>query len=230
MAKKPIEYMRDCVKEALFKGAQRGYEFKKMRHAIIVELKRLGYDSSEIKNKLIEWNDRCERPLGIGDQRRQLLKYVDWVDMHKTKLGCNALEDYCIGKEKCQFNLKISSQNRNITQDLPFDISQLEKFLQERFKADGYEMLLVVKALRRFQIEKATGPVIYVGFRTISSIIRDKFGHNLNPMDIFRKMQQLIDEGIIEQVAKGKAGDFSWQSNGYRFRGWGIDTHNNTYV
>lgn len=220
MAKKPIECMRDCVKEALTKGSQRGHEFKKMRHAIIVELKRLGYDSSEIKDKLIEWNSRCERPLDVGDQRRQLLKYVDWTDKHETKLGCNALEDYCIGNDKCQFNIKVSSHNRNITQDPSFDMGQLEKFLTERFHADGYGMLLIVKALRRFQIEKATGPIIFIGYRTISTIIRDKFGHTLNPMDIFRKMQNLIDEGIIEKVAKGKAGDFSWQSNGYRFRTW----------
>ena len=220
MAKKPIEYMRDCVKEALVKGSQRGHEFKKMRHSIIVELKRLGYDSSEVKDKLIEWNSRCERPLGIGDQKHQLLKYVDWVDKHDTKLGCKALEDYCVGKDNCQFNTKISAQNRNTTQDLPFDTDQLEKFLTERFHADGFGMLLIIKALRRFQVEKATGPIIYIGYRAISSIIRDKYGHSLGPMDIFRKMQQLIDEGVVKLVAKGKAGDFSWQSNGYCFCAW----------
>ena len=220
MAKMPIEDMRDCVREALLKGSPRGYEFGKMRHAIIVELKRLGHDSSEIKDKLIEWNGICERPLGIGDQNRQLLKYVDWTDKHDTKLGCKALEDYCIGKEKCQFNIRTSSRNRSITQDLPFDIGQLDKFLMERFQADGLGMLLVVKALSRFQVEKATGPVIYVGYRTISSIIRDKLGHSQNQMDVFRKMQQLINEGVIEQVVKGKGGNFSKKANGYRFLAW----------
>jgi hypothetical protein len=218
--KKSIENMRDCVKEAFFAGSKRGHEFNKMRHAIIVELKRLGYDSSKIKDKLLEWNDRCEKPLGIGEQRRQLIKYVEWVDKHEVKLGCKALEDYCIGKDKCQFNRKLSLLNRSTTKDLPFDIKQLECFLTERFKADGFGMLLVVKALRWFQIEKATGPTILVGYRTLSSIIRDKHGYNLNPMDVFRKMQQLIDEGLVEQVVKGKGGDFTHQSNGYQLRAW----------
>ena len=218
--KKSLENLRDCVKEAFCNGSQRGYEFGTMRHAIILELERLGYDSSEVKDKLLEWNERCEKPLNFSEQRRQLLKYVDWVDKHNCKIGCRALEDYCIGKENCRFYRKVTFQNRQRTQNLPFDPGKLDKFLAERFKADGFTMMLIVKALRAFQIENATGEVIFIGFRKISSVIRDKFGHFLIPMQIHRKTRLLIDEGIIEQVEKGKAGNFSWRANGYRFLPW----------
>lgn len=215
-----MDNLRDCVKRAFFNGCERGHEFRKMRHAIIIELKRLGYKSSEVKDKLLEWNDRCEKPLGLGDQKRQLLKYVDWVDKNECKLGCKALEDYCLGKENCQFYKKTTYKKRKQTQELPFDINELETFLTERFKADGHVMMLIVKALKYQQIDKATGEIIFVGFRKISSIIRDRLGHTLLPMTIHRKTQLLIDEGVIEQTAKGKRGDFSWQSNGYRFLSW----------
>lgn len=229
--KKSLNNLRDCVKEAFYKGSSRGYEFRTMRLSIIRELQRLGFNISQIKDKLIEWNERCERPLNISEQRNQLLKYVDWAEENKGKVGCNYLEDFCVGKEKCEFYKRITYHNRENTQELPFNIEELEKFLIERFRADAYIMILTVKALRRFQIENATGEIIYIGYRRISSIIRDQFGHSLLPMDIFRKMKVLIEEKVIEQVATGKSGDFSWQANGYRFLSWKppIPTHINTY-
>ncbi|MFC1699981.1 hypothetical protein ACFL1I_08540 [Candidatus Omnitrophota bacterium] len=220
LSKKSLDNLRDCVKEALNNGSQRGHEFRKMRHAIILELKRLGYNSSEIKDKLLEWNEKCEKPLNISEQRIQLLKYVEWVEGKECKLGCNALEDYCLGKDRCQFHKRISYQKRQETQELPFNIEELDKFLEERYKADGLIMMLIVKALRLIQLENATGEAIYAGFRKISSVIRDRLGHFLAPMDIFRKMRFLVEEGVLEQIAKGKPGNFSWQANGYRFLGW----------
>ncbi len=239
---KSIDNLRDCVKQAFLNGCERGHEFRKMRHAIIVELKRLGYDSSEIKDKLLEWNERCEKPLGISEQKNQLLRYVDWADKRECKIGCKGLEDYCLGKEICQFHERNTRSKMQKMQDLPFDMAVLDKFLSDRFKKDGYVMMLTIKAIRHFQVEKITGETIYVGYRKISSIIRDKFGHTLSPMEILRKMKLLADEGIIEQISKGKSGNFSWQANGYRFKQWeapkqapkvkenAISTHNHSYV
>ena len=102
--KESIEELRDCVKQAFLEGSQRGAEFRKMRHAIIIELKRAGCDSSDIKDKLVEWDQRCERPLNLGEQRNQLFKYVDWVDSQECRLSCKALKDYCLGNENCQFH------------------------------------------------------------------------------------------------------------------------------
>jgi hypothetical protein len=218
--KKNFDNLRDCVKQALLKGCERGLEFNKMRHAIILELKRIGYNSSEIKDKLIEWNRKCERPFSLSEQKIQLLGYVDWVDKHQCKIGCKGLEDYCLGKDKCQFYLKTSYQNRQKTQQLPFKLEELDKFLTERYKAEGYPMLLIIKALRFYQQEKATGEIILIGYRALSSIIRDRYGHNLLPMDIFRKMNFLIQEGVIERVVKGNAGMFNKKANGYRFLKW----------
>lgn len=219
-SKKNFDNLRDCVKQAFLKGCERGLEVNKMRHAIILEFKRLGYNSSEIKDKLIEWNGRCEKPFSLSEQKIQLLGYVDWVDKHDCKIGCKALEDYCIGKEKCQFHLKTTYQNRQKTQQLPFKLEELDKFLTERYKADGYVMMFIVKALRFYQQEKATGEIILIGYRTISSIIRDKYGHNIPPMDICRKINNLIDEKVVEKTTKGRAGQFGGQANGYRLLHW----------
>lgn len=232
MPSKSIEHLRDCVKQALSNGCSRGHEFIKMRQAIIVELGRVGYNSAEIKDKLMEWNDRCERPLSAGEARRQLLKYVDWVDKHECKMGCGALEDYCLGKGECQFYLKISHQNREKAKELPFNMSVLEQFLAERFKADWVSMVLVIKAIRHDQVEKAKGDVVCIGVRALRQIIRDKLGHTITEMDIHRKMKLLADEGILKIVSRGKPGSFSWQANCYKFLPWGTpsDTHNNLYV
>jgi len=215
-----LDDIRDCVREALLTGADRGQEFRTMRHAIIAELKRLGHDSSEIKDALIEWNKRCERVLGPGEDERQLFDYVDWADKRECRIGCNALKDYCIGEESCQFHRSITRRKRAEVENIPFDINELETYLTDRFKAEAYVMMLIVRALRRYQQEKATGEVMFIGFQKLSSIIRDNDGYNLLPMQVFRIVQALIDEGIIERVEKGKKGTFSRLANGYRFLPW----------
>ena len=219
-SRKYDDNLRDCVKIALTKGSARGHEFHKMRQAIVAEHLQLGYDPSEIKDILSEWNKKCEKPISVADEKNYLHKYVDWVKAKNGKTGCKALEDYCIGKESCQFHFKVTCKNRQDTKDLPFDRKELENFLTERFKADGYVMMLVVNALRYIQMEKATGELILIGFRSISSVIRDKYGHYIDPMTIFRKISLLIEEGVIQRVVKGKAGNFNKQANGYRFLAW----------
>ena len=223
--KKKIDNFRDCVKKAFLNGSERGYEFHKMRHAIILEFKRLGYSLEEIKDKLFEWNKRCEQPLSLSKQRTQLFGYVDWVEKHDCKLGCRALEDYCIGKDKCKFYLITTHQNRQQTQELPFNIQELEKFFIERFKAYSYLLLLIIKALRLYQQKEATGKIILIGIRKLSSIINTMTKNNISLMDIFRKINILIEEGILEKVIQGQSGNFTKQANGYRFLPWKRPTH-----
>lgn len=219
--KKPLDYMRDCVKQALFKGCQRGHEFRKMRHAIIVEARRLNYSISEIKDIMLEWNNRCERRLPPAEVERYLLKYVDWVfKQEECRIGCRALKDYCIGEGRCEYHLRIVYRNRQKVSEPPFSMEELDKYLTRRFKADGYVMMLVVKAMYFYQQEQETGEIMLVGLRTIGTIIRDKHGHRLEPMSILRRLKLLIEEGIVEQVAKGKSGTCSHLANGYRFLPW----------
>ncbi len=219
--KKSLENLRDCVKKALSEGCDSGHHFSKMRHAIIVELLYLGYEPSEIKDILSEWNNKCEKPLGVSEERNQLFGYVDWVlSLPDRKMGCKALEDYCIGKENCQFHFRFTAKNRQETKELPFDRQELKAFLDERFKANGYTMMLVVDALRHIQIEKATGQAILVGVRKICSVIRDTYKHQIDPMTVHRKIRLLIDEGVIKLEVKGKSGMFNKQANGYRFLPW----------
>lgn len=228
--RRPLEYIRDCVKKAFENGVERGREFQKMRHALIVELKYLKYTPDEVKDLSVEWNERCEKMLPPSEMKRQLFNYVDWVFRKDTRLGCRALNDYCIGENICQYRLRTAGANRAKTAELPFDMRELEQYLEERFKSGGHPIILIVKALRYYQQEKATGDIILIGARTISQIIRGKYGHTIDHMTVWRQMQLLIDEGIIEQAIKGKSGTFKHLANGYRFLRWWppISTHINS--
>jgi len=221
-----LSNMRDCVLDAYKNGSKRGQEFEVMRHAIIAELLRLGYGISEIKDKLLDWNARCDKSLLPNEQKRQLLDYVDWAVKNNGKTGCKALEGFCIGKKKCEYNNGKEFFNRELTKEMPFDIDEAKKFLEERYKADGNNMMLVLKSLRKHQQQKATGEIIYIGYRGIASLIRDVDGHIVTPMTIYRAMQRLISEGMVEIISRGARGSFRAKANGYRFREWRRDAYN----
>ena len=224
--KKDLCNLRDCVRLAFENGSGRGHEFEKMRHAIIVELKRLGYTSAEIKGALLVWNKRCEKVLSHVEQKRQLLDYLEWVDKQEAKsktlrMGCRALEDYCIGEEKCLFNVKKLSLNRESTEIAPFDLSEVEKFLESRYKGPtGYTMFLILKNLRHHQIKKGTGPTIFIGHKGIATLLSENDGHRIELMTINRGIKNLVNEEMIEIVVKGEKGTFSPKANGYRLLPW----------
>lgn len=221
MKRQGLDALRDCVKDAIERGSKRGYEFKTMSYSIIAELKRIGYSSSEIKDVLLEWNARCERPLLPNEQKRQLLDFVDWADKHNCYIGCSGrLEEFCNGQETCVFHKRKSYSNRKTTEQLPFDFDEVKKFLEIRYRAEGYLMILILKAIRRIQIEKATGEIVIVGLRTMQSVIRDTDGHIVDLMTISRRIQDLMSEGMLEVAIKGKKGILSRQANGYRFLAW----------
>jgi len=222
MAKQDLDALRDCVKNAIEKGSKRGCEFKTMSYAIIAELKRIGYSSPEIKDMLLEWNARCERPLLPNEQRRQLLDFVDWAEKQENcYIGCSGrLEEYCIGQETCTFHKRKLYSNRKATEQLPFDFDEVRKFLEIRYRAEGYLMFLILKAIRRIQLEKATGEMVFIGLRGIQSVIRDTDGHIIDLMTISRRIQDLVSEGMLEIAIKGKKGFLSKQANGYRFLAW----------
>ncbi len=219
-----FDYMRDCVREALINGCESGRKFVKMRHAIIVEMKRLDHDDSVIKDVLVDWNDRLDRPLGYGDQKRQLLGYVDWVAKKQKKrdckIGCNALSDYCLGKEQCSFLQRVTQVKRETAAVLPFDMDELEKYLAERFDAEGRTMMLIVRSLRRHQEENVTGEIMFISYRKLCSRVRDIYNVMLYPMDVLRIVKKLEDEGVLKTVEKGKQGSASFKANAYRFLPW----------
>jgi hypothetical protein len=80
--------------------------------------------------------------------------------------------------------------------------------------------MLALNAIRYFQVSKLTGRIIYIGLRTIASIIRDKNNHRFQPQEIKRLINILKDEGVIEQIETGKSGPYSKMANGYRFLPW----------
>ena len=86
-------------------------------------------------------------------------------------------------------------------------------------------MLLIVKILRRWQMTKPTGKLIYIGVRKIASLIRDEYRHYIDPMEICRKIKLLKDEGVVDIVVKGERGTFRRMANGYTFLPWSIIRH-----
>ena len=228
-----INDMRDCVREAYLHGISSGYYNKekqkyiyggvlrKMTHALIAEFKRLGFEYIQIKDLLLEWNSRLEKPLPIGEEKRRLLDFVDWFKHKECKMGCGALIDYCLGEEKCQFYIQYSRKRQEETPKLPFEIEELEKYLRGEYPSKVYPLILIVKAIRKFQVEKSTGQVIFIGYRTIASMITDSHRHRLEAMEIQRLIYILMDEGVMEKICKGQAGTFgSRKANGYRFLHW----------
>jgi hypothetical protein len=65
-----------------------------------------------------------------------------------------------------------------------------------------------------------TGEVILIDYRRIASLLRDRFGVDVDPMTIYRRVHDLISEGMIEIVVRGKSGMFGRPANGYRFLRW----------
>ena len=239
---KRLDGMMDCIKQAFINGCQRGLEFKKMRHGIIVEMKKMGLDASEIRDKLEDWNKRCERPPGPSELKIQLFNYVDWVfKQPDPKIGCRSMETcgYCLGKEKCQFYLRKYSSNRKATVRWPLYWTEIRKFLEERFKGHiARELIMILEVLSDYQYNKEIGETMFISFRKISSLLRDKYHYNPQPMEVKRKIWTLISEQIIEIAVHGKSGTFFQLANGYRFLPWvapgkgnsSSTTHINPYV
>lgn len=228
--KKSTLNLRPCVEKSYRNGAQTVAERDKMRHALIFELRRLGYSFEEIEDMLTEWNARCLKPYKTDDD---ISGYIGWFETVEgnAQLGCNALEDYCIGKNDCWFHRKDEDAKRRQTNSLPFDIEGLDRYLTGQYKSRAYMCILVVKVLRQFQQEKNPGPTICVGFREIASRIK-KYGHTVEPMMIVRCMKVLEDEGVLSKIASGRPGRFTHRANSYMFNQWiapplkGDVTHN----
>jgi len=219
-----LEGMMDCIKKAFVEGCERGLKFEKMRYGIIVEMKRLGLNAAEIKDKMEEWNNRCEKVLGPSDLESQIFKFVDWVFKKKdAKIGCTSMTacGYCLGKEKCQYYIKKYVLNRKLTENTSRDLSKISGFLNERYPGHvGRELIMILQVLSDYQYEKATGEIILISFRKICSLLRDKFHWNPQPMEVKRRVWTLIREEIIETAIQGKPGTFYHLANGYRFLPW----------
>ena len=215
-----LKEMRDCVKKNFIEGSSGKDEFVKMRHAIIVEFIRLGLEEVKIRDRLLEWNRRCKPSVPVSEEKNKLLKYADWVLSIKGRIGCTALESYCIGEDKCVFFSKLHKWKQSESTEPLFDNNDLRIYIEKKYPRQGYSIMRVVHAIRYFQMNKLTGRIIYVGLRTIASIIRDTNQHRFQPEEIKRLINILKDEGVIEQIETGKSGSYSKMANGYRFLPW----------
>jgi hypothetical protein len=115
---------------------------------------------------------------------------------------------------------------------MPLNLDEARQYIEKRFRgSNGYVMFLTLRALRRIQVERNTGELILVGFRGIASVIRDTDGHMLLPMTVYRAVQDLVSEGMLEIAVSGRRGEYLQEANGYRFLPWiSPMTHNNAHV
>lgn len=215
-----FDLMRDCVKNAFEKGVKKGEEFRKFRHAIIFELKRQGFEPHRIKELLREWNKRNEKRLTEAKIRSQLCAYVDWFfKKDDRKLSCKALADYCEDKFSCRFHNNNREAGNLKGREAQKVINDIEKYLKDRYRKKnlGVRLFYIVNTLKIFQLEKGMPEIIYIGFQNISERIFDNEKCRMESKEVYRLIQILKEDGILEQVETGKKGTFGHvPANGYR--------------
>jgi hypothetical protein len=232
------EGIRDCVKKYLENGihSQNGFYdliFKKMRFAIIYELNRVGNNSADIKNALLEWNQKNEKPLHLGEARRQLCGFADWFLKHECKLSCErGLADFCVGINNCKYKKTANRIFRNSFSDIPFNIQSIEEYLKASAPKDVFILMAIINILKQIQSDRKINE-IFIGFRSLASLIQEKYNIHIDAMQICRKIRLLIEYKILTITQKGKAGNYNRQANGYTLLPWpgqDVSTHNHSYV
>jgi hypothetical protein len=211
--------MRPCVKDALDNGVEDEQSFSKMRHAIIFELKRIGFEKPAIKRELMEWNKKCRPRLSEGDAKRQLCGYVDWFYKKECKLSCKGLQDYCTRVDTCVF----MRTQKNNSYELPFSVADARLFLEHNYAPEGHLMGLILQTMIRMKVKKKAQNILFVGLREIRDSLLDKENCNSNEMTISRYLYKLEKIGFFK-ITKGKRGSFSRKSNAYEFNSWELPT------
>ena len=219
--RKALRNMRPCVLNALENGVQSGAKFEAMRHSIIAELIRLGYEEREIKERLITWNALCERPLTGKILNNHLMKYVNWCLKRDVKTGCKTLEAYCVGERRCWYvAFSEEARRRYAEQPLPFEMNELERYMRERYGPRAEMLISVVKILRVRQVQNLTGEVIFAPCRKVAIWIAERYGYRITKNDVFYALKVFEMEGVLGLRVQGKSGPNSKESNGYSFLLW----------
>lgn len=211
-----LESIRPCVAYVLCNGAKDYEHFKKMRHAIVCELKRLNMERGKIKMTLLEWNDLNYNKLTPSEAQRQLCDYVDWVFKREVKIGCKALGEYCrFGGAGCSFKRKSFQDGESIS----FSMTDALVFLERECKPKGYTMGMVLQTLIAIKREKNVGTV-FAGVRHIQEMINNTTRHCLDLMTILRALNELERTGFIA-IKRGKSGTFgNRHANEYTILQW----------
>jgi len=220
--------MRACVRWAWEHGAEGGprdESWRKMRHGIVFELRRLNIDRAEIKNMILAWNQKNLNPLSLNDAKRQLCGYVDWL-FKKTGalLSCKALKDYCIADETgCAF------ARPSLIEPFDYSVQDAERFL-EKIDARHSRTLIAVLRLMLSLRDETKRAVIYVGSRRLCALLFDREGMELESIEVLRVLRKLADFGFLS-IQSGQAGTFgSRRANEYRMLNWRPDTTHNLSI
>jgi hypothetical protein len=165
------------------------------------------------------------RVLPYPEQKRQLFDYLEWINKQEAKgkvakIGCRALKDFCIGEEKCIFKKKQLFLNRKAMEKPPFDFNEARAFLEKKYLGCGFKMYLVLKNLRGHQLDKGLAEIIFIGYKGLSTLIQENENHTLAASEVCQMMKELVNEGMVEILIRGKRGSFSTESNGYRLLPW----------
>lgn len=214
-----LKGMRECVRDAFEKGVTDEETFRKMRHAIICEMKLLGINKAKIKMALIEWNKKNKPKLSPNETKRQLNDYVDWSFKKDTKISCKALKDYCIDKGRfCEYRKKTKRES----QQIPFDFLEAVTFLENRYGAEGFELVKILRTIIKIKKFKDAKWVLFVGLREIQAQLMDTERWNVDLMTISRRLYKLETIGFIK-ITRGEKGSFgNKKANAYEFISWSV--------
>ena len=203
--------MRPCVQLALQQGARDADHWRKMRHAIIFELNRLGVVRDQIKQELLEWNERNFEVLPLREAQGELCRYADWFLKEERKLTCNALKDYCIDTSgSCPFKLRTEPKK------LPYTAGDAKQYLISKYKHDGYRMGKILRVLIDLRNEKGKDR-LFVTLRAIQTRLLDEENDPCDCMTISRITYRLEKAGFLSvirgkpwAVGKGQANEYEY--------------------
>jgi hypothetical protein len=220
--KSTLTGLRKSVKNEIFKNAV---------YVIICELMRLNFTAEEVKDALEECNRVNKNPLNPSEVKNRLFSFVDYCvrknkknDYGIPRIGCGKINEYglCLGERTCTYHNQKMLQARNEVGVLPFNIECLEKYLTIEYEWKARHCIFVVKAIRKFQLEKNVGDIILIGMRTIADFVNKASGGHFEAEEIKRFIAILICEGVIEKPIQGQSGTMRRKSNGYRFLPWNL--------
>lgn len=200
---------------------------KEIGMLIISEFKRLGYERSEVKKLIRDWNTRCTPAMPLKEGERHLIGLVDWVyDRFKGNYGCGdegflVQNGYCFRHERaCDYFShfqRINTSNSFLFDPVDYDNKGWPLFLQQNY-SNGRLADEVYRKIRGAN-HKQQFSVIYIGLQSISTQILNSTREFtiLSPVQIRRAIHLLENENLISMVEKGVRGPNSRKANGYRF-------------
>jgi len=225
--------MKDCLKAHFEKGLQDGLDENRTLYYIITELIRLGYSKEKIARKIDSWFKKMGKKLPPNKFKEKVLSVIDWALKRPRELGCSAkgslkILGYCLKENvpnyTCRYEERMKTIRKILSNPKHFNESAFHDYRWPEFlfrvkKGAGFYATEVYKLIRRTETLRGLipGDIVFLGFAAMQQFFLTEYrGLCPSQMTMFRAVKVLEEFGLIKQVIKGKRGETSKQSNGYR--------------